>query len=192
MLKLNPDYQISSKDFPAAAPQLLAQAVRVHLANRRQGTQSTLTRSEVSGTRKKMYKQKGTGRARHGDQKAPIFVHGGIAFGPKPRDFSRKLPRSMRRAAILGAISLLLRGKKLAIFSAKNFDGKTKKLAKFLKDVGGKSWLLVVSRDQKEVIRAGRNVPNLTVMTAVNTYQLLRVEKVLIEDKAMETLLANK
>src|SRR3990167_5036459 len=86
-------------------PQLLAQAVRVHLANQRQGTQSALTRAEVSRTRKKYQKQKGSGNARHGDRKAPIFVGGGIAFAPKPRDYSLKLSDKMKKQAVFTALS---------------------------------------------------------------------------------------
>ncbi len=86
-------------------PQLLAQAVRVYLANQRQGTQNAKTRAEVERTRKKLYRQKGTGGARHGDRKAPIFVGGGVAFAPKPRDYSLALSKKMRRLALYGALS---------------------------------------------------------------------------------------
>ena len=77
--------------------QLIAQAVRVYLANKRQGTVSTKTRGEVTGSTRKIYRQKGTGRARHGSIRAPIFVHGGLVFGPKPRDYSMKFPKKMRK-----------------------------------------------------------------------------------------------
>src|SRR3989338_5152877 len=84
---------------------LLAQAVRVYLANQRQGTVSTKTRGEVAGSTRKIYRQKGTGRARHGSIRAPIFVHGGLVFGPKPRDYSMKFPKKMRKAALASALS---------------------------------------------------------------------------------------
>src|SRR5581483_3879222 len=86
-------------------PHLLAQAVRVYLANQRQGTVSTKTRGEVQGSTRKIYRQKGTGRARHGGIRAPIFVHGGIVFGPKPREFSLSMPQKMRRLALFTALS---------------------------------------------------------------------------------------
>src|SRR5258708_225116 len=84
---------------------LLAQAVRVYLANQRQGNASTKTRGEVDGSTAKIYRQKGTGRARHGSKRAPIFVKGGLVFGPKPRDFSLALPQKMKRKALFGALS---------------------------------------------------------------------------------------
>ena len=86
-------------------PQVVAQAVRVYLANQRQGTSSTKTRGEVQGSTRKIYRQKGTGRARHGSIRAPIFVHGGVAFGPKPRDFSLKIPSKIKQQALFSAFS---------------------------------------------------------------------------------------
>src|SRR6185437_7247197 len=87
---------------------LLAQAVRVYLANQRQGNASTKTRGEVDGSTRKIYRQKGTGRARHGSVRAPIFVHGGIAHGPKPRDFSLTMPQKMKQKALFSALSTKL------------------------------------------------------------------------------------
>src|SRR3989344_6029979 len=84
---------------------LMAQAVRVYLANQRQGNATTKTRGEVQGSSKKIYRQKGTGRARHGSLRAPIFVKGGIVFGPKPRDFSLDLPKKMKRKALFSSLS---------------------------------------------------------------------------------------
>jgi large subunit ribosomal protein L4 len=94
---------------------LLAQAVRVYLANQRQGNASTKTRGEVHGTTKKVYKQKGTGRARHGAKKAPIFVGGGIAGGPKPRDYSLKLNKQQKKIALICALTLKRNEKKLFV-----------------------------------------------------------------------------
>jgi large subunit ribosomal protein L4 len=85
---------------------LIAQAVRIYLANQREGSASTKSRGEVQGSTRKIYRQKGTGRARHGGVRAPIFVHGGIAHGPKPRDFSLKMPQKMKRAALFATLSL--------------------------------------------------------------------------------------
>src|SRR3989344_7875158 len=99
---------------------LMAQAVRVYLANQRAGTQSTKTRGEVDGSTRKIYRQKGTGRARHGGIRAPIFVGGGIAHGPKPHDFSRELPQKMRRAALFSALSGKLKDGEVKIM--KNLD----------------------------------------------------------------------
>lgn len=154
---------------------LLAQAVRVYLANQRQGTQSAQTRAEVSRTRKKLYKQKGTGGARHGDRKAPIFVGGGVAFAPKPRDYSLKLSKTMRKKALEEALKL----KKLEkLEGLDKVDGKTAKLAKLL--TGAKSYLIVTDGYQEKIWRAARNIPGITVLPKdqLNAYEVLRAEKI--------------
>ena len=168
---------------------LLAQAVRVHLANQRQGTQSALTRAEVNRTRKKLYKQKGTGGARHGDRKAPIFVGGGISFAPKPRDYSLKLSKSMRKKALDEALKLK-KTEKLAI--SENFNGKTKDLAKLL--TGAKSYLLITHGHQENLWRAARNMANVTVIPQqlLNTYEVLKAEKVFTVDATHKTTVKPK
>lgn len=154
---------------------LLAQAVRVYLANQRQGNQSALTRAEVSRTRKKLYKQKGTGGARHGDRKAPIFVGGGIAFAPKPRDYSLKFPKQMKKKALEEALKL----NKPEKISLGKIAGKTKNLAKLL-DLQKKTLLVTPKYDQK-IYLAGRNIPNLTILPKeqLNAYEVLKAEKIL-------------
>jgi large subunit ribosomal protein L4 len=153
---------------------LLAQATRVYLANQRQGTQSAKTRSEVNRTRKKLYKQKGTGGARHGDRKAPIFVGGGVSFAPKPRDHSLKFSKQMRKKALEEALKL----KKPEKISLGKATGKTKDLAKLL-DLT-KSALLITKEYNQKVWLAGRNIPNLTIMpkNQVNAYEVLKAHKV--------------
>ncbi|MEK7565426.1 MAG: 50S ribosomal protein L4 [Patescibacteria group bacterium] len=166
-------------------PALLAQSVRVYLANQRQGTQSTKTRSEVAGTTKKVYRQKGTGGARHGDRKAPIYVGGGIAFGPKPRDFSLKLSQKMRHLALLGALSLAAKDKKLQVVSGlEKVSGKTKDAAKFLKDFPNKSILIVVNGFQKNTFQSFRNIKNLTVLpyNQLNAYEVLKAKTIFLSD----------
>lgn len=163
---------------------LLAQAVRVYLANQRQGTQSALTRAEVNRTRKKLYKQKGTGGARHGDRKAPIFVGGGVSFAPKPRDYSLKLSKQMRKKALEEALKL----KKIEkIEDLEKVDGKTSKLAKLL--TGAKSYLIITDGYQEKVWRAARNLPNVTVLpqNQLNAYEVLKAEKILSQKFAPET-----
>jgi large subunit ribosomal protein L4 len=109
--------------------QIMAQAVRVYLANQRQGTQSTKTRGEVTGSTRKIYRQKGTGRARHGGITAPIFVGGGIALGPKPRDYGLSLPKKMRRVALASALtSQLNAGKVKVVDGFDTIEPKTKVL----------------------------------------------------------------
>jgi len=156
---------------------LLAQAVRVHLANARQGTQSALTRADVNRTRKKLYKQKGTGGARHGDRKAPIFVGGGVSFAPKPRDYSLKLSKQMKTKSVEEA----LKTKKIEkIAGLEKITGKTKELAKLL--TGAKSYLIITDGYQEKIWRAGRNIKGVTVLpkNQLNAYEILKAEKVIM------------
>lgn len=174
-------------------PELLAQAVRVHLANQRQGTQSSLTRAEVSRTRKKLYKQKGTGGARHGDRKAPIFVGGGITFAPKPRDHSLSLSKDMRRRSIKGALTQKLADKSIFVVSGfQSLTGKTSELAQFLKtlDINEASTFIITDEARQNVYRAGQNIANVTVTPAnhVNAYQLLKAKKIVLMEEAIEML----
>lgn len=153
---------------------LLAQAVRVYLANQRQGTQSALTRAEISRTRKKLYKQKGTGGARHGDRKAPIFVGGGVTFAPKPRDYSLKLPTKMKQKALVEALKL----KKPEKISLDKVTDKTKTLVRLL-DLDN-SALLITKKYNKKVWLAGRNIANLTILPKeqLNVYEVLKAHKI--------------
>lgn len=112
---------------------LLSQAIRVYQANQRAGTASTKTRGEVEGSTRKIYRQKGTGRARHGAIRAPIFVGGGIVFGPRPRDFSLELPQKMRRAALFSALTAKLQGNRVIIADINTASGKTSEMYKMLK-----------------------------------------------------------
>src|SRR3989338_1504391 len=116
---------------------LMAQAVRVYLANQRQGTVSTKTRGEVKGSSRKIYRQKGTGRARHGSIRAPIFVKGGLVFGPKPRDFGLSLPKKMKKAALFAALSAKLRdGEVKVVQGFEKLPAKTKNVAESLSKMG--------------------------------------------------------
>jgi large subunit ribosomal protein L4 len=174
-------------------PELLSQAVRVHLANQRQGTQSSLTRAEVSRTRKKLYKQKGTGGARHGDRKAPIFVGGGIAFAPKPRDHSLSISKDMRRKSIKGALTQKLTDKSIFVVSGfPSLTGKTSELVKFLKalDINEASTFIITDEARQNVYRAGQNIANVTVSPAnhINAYEMLKAKKIVMMEEAIETL----
>lgn len=153
---------------------ILAQAVRVYLANQRQGTQNAKTRAEVNRTRHKLYKQKGTGGARHGDRKAPIFVGGGVAFAPKPRDYSLKFSQKMKKAALAQA----LKSKKPEKISLAKITGKTADLAKKL-DLE-KPALLITKEYNPKVWQAGRNIANLTIIpkNQLNVYQVLKAKKI--------------
>lgn len=174
---------------------LMAQAVRVYLANQRQGTQSTKTRSEVTGSTRKIYRQKGTGRARHGAVKAPIFVGGGIAFGPKPRDFSLKFPQKMRKASLASALTQQLKQDKVMVLDA-TYSGKTKELSNILKVLnlhdkkGDAHKVLFVFDGDQALDRAGRNIKGMKLTRAsyLNTYEVLTSRHIVLVKSAIDAL----
>ncbi len=166
---------------------LLAQAVRVYLANKRQGNASTKTRGEVDGSTRKIYQQKGTGRARHGSIRAPIFVKGGIVFGPKPRDYNLSLPKKMKRKALFSALSAKLRDGEVKIISGlETMKPKTKEFAAVIKNLEiaekRRKVLVVVAADLESVKRAARNVEgvSLTATKRLNAYDVLNTKQLLI------------
>lgn len=178
---------------------LVAQAVRVYLANQRQGTASTKSRSEVRGSRRKIWRQKGTGRARHGDRYAPIFVGGGIAQGPKPRDFSLKMPQKMKRKALFGVLSFKLnQGDLLIVKNLKKIKPKSKEMLETMKNLKLKTknqklknrTLLVIPKKIEKIILAGRNLKNLEICLAqlLNPYQVLNCEKLVLMEEAIPVL----
>lgn len=177
-------------------PRLVAQYVRVYLANQRQGTVSTKTRGEVRGSTRKIYRQKGTGRARHGDIKAPIFVGGGIAHGPKMRDFSLKINKKQKRKAFLMTFLEKIRQKGLLVI--KDLDKikpKTKDLVEVLdqlKLTAEKKILIVFTKEEgKNLALAGRNISNVILSTvdSLNSYLLLNSSKVLFSKSAFDLIL---
>ena len=177
-------------------PKNLALYVRVYLANQRQGTASTKTRSEVSGSTRKIYRQKGTGRARHGDIKAPIFVGGGVVFGPKPRDYSLKLNKKQKKKALLEALVYQFKQGNLLIFDNEflQIKPKTKNLSSFLEknDLAKEKKLIVLPKMEKNnLILAGRNIPNLnfTSLENLNAYNLLVSQKVIFLEDAFNNLI---
>lgn len=172
---------------------LLAQAVRVYLANKRQGNASTKTRGEVDGSTRKIYRQKGTGRARHGSVRAPIFVKGGIVFGPKPRDFGLDLPKKMRRKALISALSAKLKDGEIKVLSGLgDMEPKTKHFISAMKNLSldGKKLLLVMKEDVQTVKRASRNVQRVssTAVKRLNAYDVLNNKQVLIMKDAVEAM----
>lgn len=174
---------------------LLAQAVRVYLANQRQGNASTKTRGEVDGSSAKIYKQKGTGRARHGSKRAPIFVKGGVVFGPKPRDFGLDLPTKMKRKALFSALSAKVQDKKLTVVEGlETLDAKTKKFVGVLEKLGltdkKQNLLLVTDSKSVKVKRAGQNVEGVVFAgsTRLNAYEVLRSKKLVIMKEALEEI----
>ena len=174
---------------------LIAQAVRVYLANQRQGTSSTKTRGDVIGSTRKIYRQKGTGRARHGAIKAPIFVGGGIALGPHPRDLSLKFPQKMRKAALFSALSEKAKNGSIKIIDG-DFSGKTKEVAKLLKTLkltekNGKTrrTLFVVGSDASGR-RGARNVSGLDIETAatISTYGVVINRNIIFIKSAVDEI----
>lgn len=174
-------------------PKLVAQAVRVYLANQRTGTSSTKTRGEVAGTTKKVYRQKGTGRARHGAAKAHIFVGGGIAFGPKPRDLALSMPKKMKRKALFSALSGKLSQEKVLVVDFEKASGKTKEVANALKSLSlenRKNVMVVVDKNLGNVKKASRNIKNVTVETVsnLNAYGVSRSSSILFVKPTIEGL----
>ena len=166
--------------------QLLAQAVRVYLANQRAGGASTKTRGQVEGSTRKIYRQKGTGRARHGAIRAPIFVGGGIVFGPKPRDFRLSLPQKMRRAALASALTSKLTD--VIIVDGLGEIEKTKGMASALSSVGATGKTLLVT--SKGGNRAARNIAQVDVKPAnmLNAYGVLSHQKLVFTKDVIKNL----
>lgn len=181
------------------AEDLIAQAVRVYLANQRQGTVSTKRRSEVIGSRRKIWRQKGTGRARHADRYAPIFVGGGLAHGPKPRNWSLKMPQKMRRKALFGALtSQFKKGKMIVVQGLEKVEPETKKLLETLASLKikvkqqklGEKILLILPGKGEKILRAGKNLTNLSLAQAnlLHPYQILNCDKLVFLKSSLEVV----
>ncbi len=171
---------------------VLHAAVRAYLLNQRQGTQSTLTRSEVSGGGKKPWRQKGTGRARQGSTRSPQWTHGGVALGPKPRSYRTDLNKKVKRLALLGALSGKVADNDFVVVdSIAASEYKTKVMANMLKAVGAdKKALVVLSEKNDKVVSSFRNIPGVkTAYTnTLNVYDILNCDKVVIEKAATQKI----
>ena len=161
--------------------------VKNHLANCRQGTQSALTRAEVSGGGRKPWRQKGTGRARQGSTRAPQWTHGGIVFAPKPRDYSYRLNKKVRRLALKSALSAKAQAEEIVVIDEIKMDEiKTKVFKKFLDAVKVDRKALVVTAEANEmVVKSARNIEGVktTFANLINVYDILNANK-LVMDKA--------
>ena len=168
---------------------VLHDAVKNHLANCRQGTQSTLTRAEVSGGGRKPWRQKGTGRARTGSTRSPVWTHGGVAFAPKPRDYSYTLNKKVKRLALLSAMSAkAAEGEVLIIDELKMDEIGTKAFKGFLDKIEATGKALVVTLDVDDVIvKSARNIPGVktTIATILSPYEILGTGKLLIDKAAL-------
>ncbi len=174
-------------------PHVLYEVVRWQLAKRRRGTASTKTRGEVAYSSRKLYPQKHTGRARHGDRGAPIFVGGGTVFGPKPRDYSYTLPKKVRKLGLAMAIADRAKeGKLLVVEAFEGVNGKTKEFLAWAKANGldGSETVLVVTENEL-VRRAARNLPWASVLEpeGLNVYDILRHERLLLDEAALKLAL---
>ena len=177
----------------SANPSLLAQAVRVYLVNQRQGNVKVKTRSEVIGSTRKIYRQKGTGKARHGAIKAPIFVGGGIAHGPKQKDYNLKFNKKEKKIALFAALSEKLKEKK--IFGLENkaltIEPKTKIFVNFLEKLLllNKNNLIVLLKIEKNnLILAMRNIPGISFIDArsLNPYLVLKSNNIIFIENSLE------
>lgn len=168
---------------------VMHEAVKNYLANQRQGTQSTLTRAEVRGGCRKPWRQKGTGRARQGSTRAPQWTHGGIALGPKPRDYSYHMNKKSRQLAIKSALSAkAANGDILVIDNLELNEVKTKNFVKFLSDVGVSGKALVVTPEvRKNVVLSARNIPGVrtTISSIISVYDILRADKFIVDKAAV-------
>ena len=171
---------------------VIHQAVVARLANERQGTKSTLTRSEVRGGGAKPWRQKGTGRARQGSIRSPQWIKGGVVFAPKSRDFSKKMNAKAKAVALLSALSQKIRDDEV-IFIDKLFvkEAKTKEMAAFLKAFNlEKTVLLVMDNSDESVLRASANLAKITTIAAtqINTYDVVRNAKLVISKDAIQQI----
>ena len=166
--------------------------VKNHLANKRQGTQSALTRAEVSGGGRKPWRQKGTGRARQGSTRAPQWTHGGIVFAPKPRSYSYQLNKKAKRLALKSALSAKASETNVVVIDAIKMDApKTADFAKFLKAVGCDCKTLVVTAEASQnVVKSGRNIPGCEVTFAnlLNVYDVVNATKLVVDKAALQTI----
>ncbi|MGH7830161.1 MAG: 50S ribosomal protein L4 [Candidatus Binatia bacterium] len=172
-------------------PHLLHQVVVMQLNNRRAGTASTKTKGLVRGGGKKPWRQKGTGRARAGSIRSPLWVGGGTIFGPQPRDTSYRLPKKARREALLSALSLKKQDGKLLILDNLDItEAKTKLMRKILADLQVQSALIVIPQSDRKVELAARNLPTVKVLRAegLNVYDLLHYEHLILTEAALKVL----
>ena len=181
-----------SDEIFAVTPNVAAMhlVVRSILANKRQGTQSALTRGKVRGGGRKIYRQKGTGNARHHSNRAPQFRHGGVVFAPQPRDYVVNVPKKVRRLAMKSALSSKLSaGDIIVVDKIALNEAKTKLVARMLKDLGIEmKALLVMAGPDETLIRAARNIESLsgTNVNTLNVYDILRANKLIILQDAVK------
>ena len=171
---------------------VMHRAVVTYLASQRQGTQSTLTRAEVSGGGKKQWRQKGTGHARQGSTRSPQWTHGGVVFAPKPRDYAKDLNKKERALAIKSALSDKVAEKSLIVLDKMDAtEYKTKVVADMLKAVGaGKKALIVLDENNSFAVKSARNIPGVkTAQTnTINAYDIINADSLIITSAAVKAI----
>lgn len=169
---------------------VLYEVVKNQLANKRQGTQSAKTRAEVRGGGRKPWRQKGTGRARHGSIRSPLWVGGGVVFAPKPRDYRYTLPRKVRRLAMKSALTSKVNSNELIVLDELNLETpKTKEMVSILKNLKVEKKALIVIADKNEaVIRSAKNIPGVETasVNTLNVYDILKYDKFIITKDAVQ------
>ena len=167
------------------------QVVVALLANKRQGTQSTKTRSEVRGGGIKPWRQKGTGRARQGSIRAPQWIKGGVVFAPKPRDYRMSIPKSMRRVAMLSALTSKVQNDEMVVLDSLTLEApKTKEIVKMLNAFNAKKTLIVTAEANETVYKSARNIEGVAVLPVnnINVYDLLKYSKVIMTKDAVSKI----
>lgn len=166
------------------------EVVKNQLANKRQGTQSVKTRAEVRGGGRKPWRQKGTGRARQGSIRAPHFTGGGVVFAPKPRDYSYKVPKKVRRLALKSVLTSKVEMGEIIVVDKIDFDApKTKEMANFLANINAdKKALIVMDEKNTNVIKSANNIPNVqtALVNTINVYDILKYNSFIITKEAVK------
>ena len=170
---------------------VLHEVVKAYLANQRQGTQSALTRAEVSGGGIKPCRQKGTGRARQGSTRSPQWRHGGVVFAPKPRDYTIRVNKKVKRLAMKSALSSKVLDTDLIVFNELNLAAaKTKEMVKTLEAVKADKALIVLPESNETVERAARNIPGVktTLVGTLNVYEILKYRKLILTEASVKKI----
>ncbi|SUY48263.1 50S ribosomal protein L4 [Clostridium putrefaciens] len=186
------DFQLSDSVFGVEVNEYaMHQVVVALLANKRQGTQSAKTRAEVSGGGIKPWRQKGTGRARQGSIRAPQWIHGGIVFAPKPRDYRVSVPKTMRKVAMKSALTSKVQDNEMIVLESLSLDApKTKEIVKMLNAFEAKKALIITSESNQVIYKSSRNIEGVSVIPVnnINVYDLLKYEKVIITKDALSKI----
>lgn len=186
------DIQLNETIFAAEVnADAMHQVVVALLANKRQGTQSAKTRAEVRGGGIKPWRQKGTGRARQGSIRAPQWIKGGVVFAPKPRDYRMSIPKSMRRVAMLSALTSKVQNDEMVVLDSLTLEApKTKEIVKMLNAFNAKKTLIITAEANETVYKSARNIEGVAVLPVnnINVYDLLKYPKVIMTKDAVSKI----